>query len=192
MSVQMAECADVFTDSLPCRPLVLTMVLVARCLVVTLVSYLSVASGFSVALPKNGVPAHSSALKMATWSDSKAVKDYQDFLQSGKQEVELAKDMPSVIIKPVGRMNELSAGLAEIGMGDDLILTPDEILPETMDGSAAYPIYITLPATQLAEFLDNLSQSYKDRIDDFVFFSGGLEYGNIEDVLKDRGKRALD
>jgi hypothetical protein len=26
------------------------------------------------------------------------------------------------------------------------------------------------------------------RPDDFVFFPGGLQYGNIEDVLKDRGE----
>jgi hypothetical protein len=29
------------------------------------------------------------------------------------------------------------------------------------------------------------------RIDDFVFFSGGFEYGNIEDVLKERGTASI-
>jgi hypothetical protein len=118
---------------------------------------------------------------------SKAVRDYQEFLASGKQEVELTADVPSVIIKSLAGSSELASGLITMGMGDDIVLTPDQDLPETVGGSSEYPIYVTLPPTQLEDFLDNLSASYKARVDDFVFFSGGLQYGNIEDLLKARG-----
>jgi hypothetical protein len=78
-----------------------------------------------------------------------------------------------------------------MGMGDDILLTPDQDLPDSVGGSSEYPIYVTVPPTQLEDFLDNLSASYKSRVDDFVFFSGGLQYGNIEDVLKARGPFAM-
>ena len=122
---------------------------------------------------------------MATWSDSKAVKDYQDFLASGKQELDMAQDCPSVIIKPLYGSTELADALAYMGNGEDLVLTPDQELPEHPTG---YPVYITLPPTQLEDFLTNMNDSYHARPDDFVFFSGGLQYGNIEDTLKVRGK----
>jgi hypothetical protein len=153
---------------------------------VTFLSCLSFASSFSIAPPKNG-PLSLTTLKMAVWSDSKAVRDYQEFLASGKQEIELTADVPSVIIKSLAGSSELANGLLEMGMGDDIVLTPDQELPETVGGSSEYPIYVTVPPTQLAEFLDNLSASYRARESDMVFFSGGLHYGNIEDLLKQRG-----
>jgi hypothetical protein len=83
---------------------------------------------------------------------------------------------------------------ALVSMGiqnDDFILSPGQSLPETMGGKNEYPIYVTIPPTQLGDFLDNLPESFKARIDDFVFFSGGFEYGNIEDVLKERGTASI-
>jgi hypothetical protein len=99
----------------------------------------------------------------------------------------LTADGPSVIIKPLSGSSELANGLINMGMGDDIVLTPDQDLPDSVGGSSEYPIYVTVPPTQLEDFLDNLSASYKARVDDFVFFSGGLQYGNIEDLLKQRG-----
>lgn len=75
-----------------------------------------------------------------------------------------------------------------MGMGDDLVLTPDQDLPERMDGQPDFPIYITLPPYELEDFLNNLSSSLKNKNENFCFFSGGLKYGNIEDILKERGK----
>jgi len=124
---------------------------------------------------------------MATWSDSKAVRDYQDFLNSGAQERELASDGPSAIIYSPDGANEMAESLWQMGMGDDLVLTPDQELPAEMGGKSEYPIYITLPPNQLAYFLQNLPDAYKVRYEDFVFFSGGLYYGNIEDILKENG-----
>jgi hypothetical protein len=129
-------------------------------------------------------------LKMATWSDSKAVMEYQAFLSSGKQQIEKTLDVPSAIIAPYPGSNsppELAECLAEIGLGQDLVLTPNQDLPATLGQTSEYPVYITLPPWQLDYFLQNLPESYKPHIDDFVFFSGGLNYGNIEHVLKDRG-----
>ena len=123
----------------------------------------------------------------ATWSDSKAVKDYQEFLNSGRQEVERASDQASVILHDgTERTAALAACLFETGLGDDVLLTPNQALPDALQGQTEYPIYITLPPYALTEFLTNLGDSYKERNDNFCFFSGGF-MGNIEDVLKERG-----
>jgi len=128
----------------------------------------------------------SSTRLSATWSDSRAVKDYQDFLNSGRQQVERASDQASVIIHD-GVNTALARCLKEIGMGDDIVLTPDQPLPAEINGSTEYPIYITIPPYYLKEFLMNLGDSYRERNDNFCFFSGGMSYGNIEDLLKERG-----
>jgi hypothetical protein len=127
----------------------------------------------------------------ATWSNGQAVQDYQNFLASGKQELDLTKDSPSVIVIPYGEaVPPLARALVEMGMGDDIVMTPDQALPDAIGADQReYPIYITLPPDQLEDFLLNLSDSFNARPDDFVFFSGGLEYGNIEDVLKNRGEQ---
>ena len=123
---------------------------------------------------------------LATWSDSKAVRDYQDFLNSGKQEIELPSDTPSVIVMDDPN-NELARALYTMGGEQDLVVTPDQELPAEMGGQAEYPVYITLPPWKIDGFLGNLKESYKARPEDFVFFAGGLKYGNIEDILKNRG-----
>lgn len=130
--------------------------------------------------------------RKATWSDSKAVQDYQNFLQSGKQEIDLKKDVASVIIKPLDGSTALAEALVEMGKSDDIVLTPGQDLPPSLGDATEYPIYITLPPWQIESFLQNLPDNYRERNEDFVFFSGGLNYGNIEDVLKDRGKYAIE
>jgi hypothetical protein len=122
----------------------------------------------------------------ASWSDSKAVMDYQNFLASGQQNIQLARDGAAVIVKPLSGDTLLADCLFESGMGNDVVITPDQPLPamETDD----FPIYITLPPTQLEALLDNCPPSLEAKYDNFVFFSGGRTYGNIEDVLKQRGK----
>lgn len=128
-----------------------------------------------------------SALRMATWSDSKAVKDYQEFLSTGRSEPEKKRDCASVIIMEPDKPCELAEALFSMGMGDDVVTAPFYDLPPELDGNVNYPIYVTLPPYLLAEFIQNLPETYLERTDDFVFFSGGLDYGNIEDVLKDYG-----
>jgi hypothetical protein len=142
--------------------------------------------------------ASTSALKMATWSDSRAVKDYQEFLNSGAREVELKEDGPSIVlISPseagleFQQLNPIAQALLHMGRGDDIILTPYQELPATLgEGDSAtseYPIYITLPPTEILPFIQNLDEAYSQRTEDFVFFSGGLQFGNIEEVLKEYG-----
>lgn len=128
-----------------------------------------------------------SALLMATWSDSRAVREYQDFLASGQQEIEVTPDCPSAIVRPTEGSDELAKALYEMGSGDDIVLVPGQELPATVGGSSSYPIYITIPPTQLKQFLTTLPDTFREKRDDFVFFSGGSTYGNIEKLLKDYG-----
>jgi len=169
----------------------------SRCVALLLVVVVQQATAFSV-LPagarssshrQNAASQQQQTALGATWSNGQAVQDYQNFLSSGKQELDLTDDGASVIIQPQeGPNTQLGETLLKMGLGDDLVVKPGMDLPDQLgDLGSEYPIYITLPPYQLEEFFANLPESYKDRIDDFVFFSGGLEYGNIEDVLKDRG-----
>mmetsp|Transcript_30072 Transcript_30072/g.64443 ORF Transcript_30072/g.64443 Transcript_30072/m.64443 type:complete len:389 (-) Transcript_30072:164-1330(-) len=147
--------------------------------------------------PQTATPS-SSQLRMATWSDSKAVKEYQDFLSSGAQEVVLKDDCPSVIlVSPneadleFNELNPLAQALMHMGNGDDVILSPYQTLPEVLGegeyASSEYPIYITLPPQEIEPFLDNLDEVYSNRQTDFSFFAGGFQYGNIEELLQPRG-----
>lgn len=61
---------------------------------------------------------------MATWSDSKAVMDYQNFLSSGKQEIELASDCASIIVRSPSstdgdEYSQIAQILYDMGNGDD-------------------------------------------------------------------------
>jgi hypothetical protein len=144
--------------------------------------------GFSVSsLSASTTRIATTQLQMACWSDSKAVMDYQNFLSSGKQEIERKADGPSVIIVPSGSSNDMAHALLTMGMGDDIVLTKGDLLPAEIGGSPEYPIYICLPPTEIEDFLRNLSDNFKQHNEDFVFFSGGPYFGNIEDVLKSVG-----
>ena len=135
----------------------------------------------------SSVQRYETKLQMATWSDSKATKDYQEFLESGKQEPDIKPDVPSVIICPPNNMNMLAEALLSMGEGEDLVLGPDEPLPDEMEGNSEYPVYVTLPPYEIESFIQNLSENQKEHNEDFVFFAGGLDYGNIEDNLKAYG-----
>jgi hypothetical protein len=123
--------------------------------------------------------------------DSKAVQDYQNFLASGRQEIELKEDGASVLVRPASyekcEQGKLLQAFLHLGMGDDLVVTPDRTIPATLGGRNEFPIYVLLPPTQLTEFLSTLNPSLYDKIDDFIFVSGSMTYGNIEDVLKEKG-----
>lgn len=127
-----------------------------------------------------------SALQMATWSDARAVREYQAFLATGQQDIVKTPDGPCVIVKSAVD-NELADAIVQMGMGDDVVLTPGQEAPPQIGGATAYPIYITVLPGELREFLKNLPASFQERRDDFVFISGGLKYGNIEKILKDTG-----
>mmetsp|Transcript_2387 Transcript_2387/g.3656 ORF Transcript_2387/g.3656 Transcript_2387/m.3656 type:complete len:366 (+) Transcript_2387:166-1263(+) len=147
---------------------------------------------FLLAISANGSFAFnldSTKLGMATWSDARAVMEYQEFLASGKSEIEKRKDGPCAIVttEEGETESEMAKAIFDMGMGDDIILISGQEAPPGLGNQAEYPIYITLPPTKLRDFLNDLPSSFKDRRDDFVFISGGLKYGNIEKVLKDTG-----
>jgi hypothetical protein len=77
--------------------------------------------------------------------------------------------------------------LFNMGMGDDVVVTPDQPIPSTLGGRNEFPIYVLVPPTQLSHFLNTLNPSLYEKIDDLIFLSGGMTYGNIEDVLKEKG-----
>lgn len=68
-----------------------------------------------------------------------------------------------------------------------MILTPNDPLPASLSGRESYPIYITLPPCELKEFIENLSDEWKDRAEDFVFFSGNKICGVVEPTLRQFG-----
>jgi hypothetical protein len=145
------------------------------------------ADGFSISTTTSSSSRTSTRLHMAVWSDSKAVREYQDFLASGEQEIKLTPDGPSVIIRPMEGTNVMTEALLTMGMGDDVVMTPDQDLPLTMGGKSEFPIYIALPPGQIDSFIRNLSKNLEARNQDFIFFAGGPVYGNIEGTLKDYG-----
>jgi hypothetical protein len=160
-------------------------------LVVTLFCLLVLSAGRTAAFAPSQLAAargqSSSSLSMATWSDSRAVREYQDFLASGQQDIPLTSDCPSVILCPSEGSDELAKALYEMGPGDDIVVMPGQELPASVGGSSSFPIYITIPPTQLKQFLTNLPDTFRVKKDDMVFFSGGMTYGNIEKLLKDYG-----
>mmetsp|Transcript_29391 Transcript_29391/g.61078 ORF Transcript_29391/g.61078 Transcript_29391/m.61078 type:complete len:411 (-) Transcript_29391:61-1293(-) len=131
----------------------------------------------------------SSALGMATWSNGQAIREYQDFLASGKNELDMKDDGPSVIVQSAdpSKVTPLTDAVISLGNGDDLIVTPGGTLPQSLNGKTSYPIFITLPPYELKEFLQNLSEEWKTRAEDFVFFSGGKVCGVVEPTLREFG-----
>jgi hypothetical protein len=102
------------------------------------------------------------------------------------KKLKLKRDQPSVIItQDSSTPTELAQALITMGYGDDMVISYGEEMPR--HAAAEYPIYVTIPPTQLADFIRNMPESYKDRVEDMVFFSGGLSNGNIEDILKTYG-----
>jgi len=124
----------------------------------------------------------------ATWSNGQAVKEYQDFLASGKQEIAKEADGPSVIVKSANQQNLIAHAIASLNNQDnDLVLTPASPLPATLGNREFYPIYVAIPPNELNDFIKNLPDDWKQRRDDFVFLSGGNLCGVIEPILKKYG-----
>ncbi len=133
-------------------------------------------------------------LTKATWSNGQAIREYQEFLSSGRLQPDLTPDCPSVILTD-GSNTPLVNTLQQLGLGDDMVLSVEggtyPPLPPTVGGSAAtpaslssYPIYIALSPSSLSTFLANVPPDYIDRNEDFVFFSGGPSCGCIEPTLR--------
>jgi len=181
------------------------MTIEKKFLAVLAVAIMTIGQSFSFTLPKTSsvskiyrtssvyrsasLLSSSSALGMATWSNGQAIKEYQDFLSTGKSELEKEDDGPSVIVQSSNPNNILSLTDAIIGLGngDDIVLNPSDSLPATLGDRPSYPIYIALPPYELTEFIQNLNDEWKSRAEDFVFFSGGKVCGVVEPILREFG-----
>lgn len=131
-----------------------------------------------------------STLRMATWSNGQAIREYQDFLASGRQEVMKESDGPSLIVKS-SRDNPpydaLAYAIRTLGRGDDVIISSTDELPRSVGGRDIFPIILVIPPYELNDFIKSLPESWKLRSDDFVFLSGGNLCGVIEPILKSFG-----
>lgn len=155
----------------------------------TLLNLLEAVNCFIVSKPHD-VRTLSSSPLWATWSNGQAVKEYQDFLASGKQEIEKENDCPSVIVRssnPMSRANLLVDALFYFGQGNDIVLTPTSPLPHMVGEKESFPIYVALPPNELDDFIKNMPDDWKPRRDDLVFLSGGNICGVIEPILKRYG-----
>lgn len=127
----------------------------------------------------------------ATWSNGQAIQEYQDFLASGKQEIEKEKDGPSVFVtsaisnQPINSIAENIAALNDAK--NDVFVNPGNPLPPGMGERESYPIYIAIPPNELDDFLKNIPDDWKPRREDFIFLSGGEKCGVIEPILKSYG-----
>lgn len=126
---------------------------------------------------------------MATWSNGQAIKEYQDFLASGKQEINKEEDGPSVIVKSAVSPTSLIAdAIASLNPEkNDIVLTPGTPLPAMIGNRESYPIYVAVPPQELRDFIKGLPDDWKSRASDFVFLSGGNLCGVIEPILKEFG-----
>eukprot|EP00591_Stephanopyxis_turris_P006953 CAMPEP_0195522514 /NCGR_PEP_ID=MMETSP0794_2-20130614/20755_1 /TAXON_ID=515487 /ORGANISM="Stephanopyxis turris, Strain CCMP 815" /LENGTH=395 /DNA_ID=CAMNT_0040652285 /DNA_START=69 /DNA_END=1256 /DNA_ORIENTATION=+ len=131
----------------------------------------------------------------ATWSNGQAIKEYQDFLSTGKSGPDETRDGGSVIMTD-GTNPNLAAALVKLGMGDDLVIDIDvtgdsnawPALPTTMsDYGEEYPVYVAVSPHSLDSLLTKLPEGYKAKYGDLVFFSGGAACGCIEPILRRRG-----
>ena len=141
------------------------------------------------ARPITAASSSSTSALRATWSNGQAIKEYQEFLATGKSELDMADDGPSVIVQTPNQssITPLTDAIIALGKGDDILLTPNEPLPPGLGGRESYPIYITLPPYDLRQFIEQLNDEWKARAEDFVFFSGTKVCGVVEPVLREFG-----
>ena len=98
-------------------------------------------------------------------------------------------DGPSIIVQSSkeGSITPLTDAIGALGKGDDVIIKPNDALPEKVGERTSYPIYITVPPYELKEFIQNLNDEWKAKAEDFVFFSGTKECGVVEPILREFG-----
>ncbi|CAM9230913.1 unnamed protein product [Chrysoparadoxa australica] len=130
---------------------------------------------------------------MQVWSNPWAIREYQDLLNGVAPEA--TKDGASVIIGK-GKLTpgKLGTSLANLGLGDDVLLGRGEELPATITdklvcgGGAAvddnvleeYPIYVAVP---LHEVKSVIEATPEERKRDLVFLQSD---GSLEPLLKSK------
>ncbi|GMI25601.1 hypothetical protein TrCOL_g9438 [Triparma columacea] len=121
---------------------------------------------------------------MNVWSNSQAVRDYEDFLANKPSAVDWTGDCPSCFIIPSSGFDNpspcelLLSELADVSKGD-VVLEWSEgspiAIPEEFSSSPA-PIYVCLPSSSLSsfvncEYIQGLRKQYpaSPLLEDFVF-----------------------
>lgn len=121
----------------------------------------------------------------ATWSNGQAIKEYQDFLSSGKSTMDTTEDGASVIIAS-SPSHPLAAAMLRMGKGDDIVVAPGDPIPAVVGGRSEFPVYVCLSPCELKAHLSaHLFSAWDDKRDDLVFLSP-LK-GNIEPLLQTFG-----
>ena len=107
----------------------------------------------------------------------------------GLSELQKEADGPSIIVQSSNPSNvsPLTDAVNGLGKGDDVIITPNQSLPQALGRRESYPIYVTLRPYELKEFIQNWSDEWKVHAEDFVFFSGTKECGVVEPILREFG-----
>lgn len=110
----------------------------------------------------------------ATWSNGQAIREYNDFLATGRSTPEEMEDGPSVIITN-DPQSPLVRALFRLGDGDDVILAPGDALPSHVgndDSHTSYPIYLCIEPRQLqAAMTEHLFSTWEERQNDLVYVS---------------------
>lgn len=123
-----------------------------------------------------------------SWSNGQAIKEYQDFLASGKSTLDTTSDGASIIITSKAS-HPLVEALLKMGMGDDIVIGPNDPIPSTLSSGGGepdrteFPIYVCLDPSELNEAVNaHLFHNWDEKRDDLVFLSTAK--GNIEPTLK--------
>jgi len=123
----------------------------------------------------------------AVWSNGQAIREYQDFLSSGKSALDKMEDVPSIIITAdPSNPTPLANALQKMGDRKDLLLSPTDTIPETLENRESFPIYLCLSRNELEESIStNLFSLWESKYNDLVYCS--TSKGNIEPLLSQFG-----
>jgi hypothetical protein len=131
------------------------------------------------------IPAiHPSTALRNVWSNSQAVKDYEDFLDNKPSAVTITPDQPSLFLIPdpphlPSAACPFAALLASLPASDDVVASPSSLSPDFLSSCAlgpSFPIYVCVPPSALPTFLSSpgflaLRSCNSPQLEDLVFFS---------------------
>jgi len=116
------------------------------------------------------------------WSDNRATREYQSFLEGTLPPFTL--DIPSLFINSPAS----TPTLLHLQNPDDITVSITDEFPSTISGNDRFPIYVTLPPSELNNFLTTISLT-PEQLEDLVFFSDSVI---IESILRVHGLIGTD
>ena len=129
----------------------------------------------------------SSSKLHATWSNGQAIREYQDFLASGKSALDTTEDGASIIItSDPSNPSPLANAIMKMGDGNDILISPTDPIPATLGDRESFPIYLCLPPPELGAAISaNLFSLWDEKRDDLVYITPSK--CNLEPTLKQFG-----